>query len=63
MRLAVLRLTFCTMVTGMYDYDHIFLGWSVVEWQWACMSATGCPQTVLLPNGNGLYMCSRLFLG
>ena len=27
---AVTRLTFCTLVTGLYDYDQISLGWRVV---------------------------------
>ena len=29
-RPVVISPTFCTMVTGLYDYDPISLGWSIV---------------------------------
>ena len=36
----VLRLIFCIMVIGLYEFGHISLDSLVVQWQWVCMNAT-----------------------
>jgi len=32
--------TFCIMVIGLYEFDHISLDSLVVHWQWVYMNAT-----------------------
>ena len=44
----------------LHDCDRISLGWLVVYWQWACMSAADYHSINLLPNVEGLYGCGQL---
>jgi len=36
---AVLRLTFCIMVIGLFEFGHISIDSLVVHWQWVSMIA------------------------